>query len=499
MPSCGTARFVLDPAFTVGTVDPRLFGSAVEHGGRCVYSGVYEPEHPTADQDGLRTDVLALVHELGVTTVRYPGGRFVSGHRWEDSVGPLELRPRRLNRPWRSVETHRFGLSEFMTFTATAGVEPMMVFNLAERGADDACDLLEYANHRSGTLLSDLRAEHGDPDPYDIRLWCLGDAMDRHTDAAGYGRLAARTARELRGVDPGVELVVAGGRGGPAGRFPSWETAVLAQCHDHVDHVSARVSYEEVDGDRDSFLASATAMERHLGTIAAACDVARAEAGGDRRLGIVVDEWNVRHRPGGDRDRHRSWPLAPRRSEDGYTVTDAVVSGSLLITLLRSCDRVTAACHARLVNTVAPIMTQPGGPAWRQTVFYPFAQASRWGRGRVLRVEPQCQDHTTARYGTVPLLHATATMDDTTGAVTVFAVNRHRTEPLTLQVALRGLAAGTVLAHTAIADTDPQARNTLREPERVTPVGVKGTVVDNGTLRAELPPMSWNVIRLARR
>lgn len=495
----GTARFVLDPAFTVGTVGPRMFGSSVEHGGRCVYSGVYEPGHPAADQDGLRGDVLALVHELGVTMVRYPGGGFVSGHRWEDSVGPVELRPQRLNRAWQSVETHRFGLGEFMNFATTAGVEPMMAFNLADRGSDDACDLLEYANHPSGTDLSDLRVAHGAPDPYGTRLWCLGDAMDRHTGAAEYGRLAARTARELRRIDPDIELVVSGSSGEDAPGFPSWETSVLADCHDLVDHVSVRVRCEQEDGDRDSFLASAVGMERRLRTVAAACDVIRAQVRGERRLGIVVDEWNIRNRSRTDHDTVRSWPRAPRRMEDGYTVTDAVVTGSMLISLLRHCHRVTAACFARLVNATAPIMTQPGGPAWRQTIFYPFAQASRWGRGRILRVEPEGPAYTTARYGRVPLLHATAAMDDTTGAVTVFAVNRHRTDPLPLEVVLRGLAARTALAHVAISDTDPQARNTLREPERVTPVPVKGTVVEDGTLRAELPPMSWNVIRLGRR
>jgi alpha-L-arabinofuranosidase len=502
MPLPGIARFVIDPAFTVGAVDPRLFGSSVEHGGRCVYSGVYEPGHPTADAVGLRGDVLALIHELGVTAVRYPGGDFVSGHRWEDSVGAAELRPQRLNKPWESVETHRFGLSEFMTFARTADVEPMMAFNLAGRDTDEACDLLEYSNHPSGTLLSDLRVAHGDPDPYGVRLWGLGDAMDRHRRAAEYGRLAARTARELRGIDQDVELVLSGGSpASPADNpgFPSWETEVLAECHDLVDHVSARVSCEELDGDRDSFLASAVAMERRIETTAATCDVVRAAVRGGRRLGIVLDEWIIRDRSRTDHDAIRAWPRAPRRMEDGYTVTDAVVVGSLLITLLRRCDRVTAACFARLVNTTAPIMTQPGGPAWRQTIFYPFAQAARWGRGHTLRVEPESPAHTTAQYGRVPLLHATAVMDDTTGAVTVFAVNRHRTGALPMEVVLRELSARTVLNHTAIADADPQARNTLREPERVTPVPVKGTAVEDGTLRAELPPMSWNVIRLAKR
>ena len=496
-----TARLTLDPAFTVGEVNPRLFGSFVEHLGRCVYTGIFEPEHPTADAAGLRQDVLDLVRELGVTVVRYPGGNFVSGYRWEDGVGPVENRPTRLNPAWGTLETNRFGLAEFMDFTAKAGAEPLLAVNLGTRGVQEACDLLEYCNHPGGSFWSDLRAKHGAKAPYRVRLWCLGNEMDGpwqigHKTAAEYGRLAAETARAMRMIDPSIRLVACGSSSASMPTFPTWEATVLEETYDLVDYVSLHAYYEEQDGDTDSFLASAAGMEAFIESVVATCDYARARARSPKRLELAFDEWNVWYTSRFQAAPRPGWEEAPRLAEDSYTVTDAVVVGSLLITLLRHCDRVTLACLAQLVNAIAPILTEPGGPAWRQTTFYPFAQASRYARGQVLRVEPSCPSHETARYGEVPLLHATATLDGATGAVTLLAVNRDRGRPLALTADVRGLGGGVAVEHLALADQDPTARNTLDAPNRVTPRRVGGASAEDGTLRATLPPLSWNVLRL---
>ncbi|WP_435611647.1 alpha-N-arabinofuranosidase [Streptomyces sp. bgisy159] len=503
-----TARFTLDPAFKVGEVDPRLFGSFVEHLGRCVYTGIYEPDHPAADDNGLRTDVLDLVRELGVTAIRYPGGNFVSGYKWEDSVGPAEARPRRLDLAWHSTETNRFGLSEFMDFLRKAGpqAEPMMAVNLGTRGVAEALELLEYANHPAGTALSDLRVTHGDKDPFGIRLWCLGNEMDGpwqtgHKTAEEYGRLAAETARAMRQIDPRVELVACGSSGQSMPTFAAWEATVLQETYDLVDHISLHAYYEPHDGDVDSFLASAVDMESFIENVVATCDHVGARLKSKKRINLSFDEWNVwyqsrweDHAEAHDPD---DWPEAPRLLEDNYSVTDAVVFGSLLIALLRHADRVTVACLAQLVNVIAPIMTEPGGPAWRQTTFFPFAQASRHGRGEVLDVRVDSPTYRTAKYGETDLLHATAVRAED-GTVTVFAVNRGRGEPLPLEVVLGDPRLTRVVEHTALADADPDARNTLADPERVTPHPVPGTTLTDGTLKATLEPLSWNVIRLGQ-
>jgi alpha-N-arabinofuranosidase len=508
----GTARFALDPDFAVGDVDPRLFGSFIEHLGRCVYTGVYEPGHPAADEDGLRTDVLELIRELGVTAVRYPGGNFVSGYKWEDGVGPRESRPRRLDLAWRSTETNAFGLGEFIRLLGELGpeAEPMLAVNLGTRGVGEALELLEYANHPGGTELSERRIEHGGKDPYGIRLWCLGNELDGpwqigHKNADDYGKLAAATARAMRMVDPGLQLVACGSSSQSMGTFGAWESTVLQHTYELVDFVSMHAYYEELDGDRDSFLASAVDMESFIENVVATCDHVGARLKSKKRIDISFDEWNVWYLSRFRKQAEESpldWPEAPRLLEDNYSVTDAVVFGSLLIALLRHADRVRVACLAQLVNVIAPIMTEPGGPAWRQTTFHPFAAAGRYGRGRVLQVDVDGPVYGTARFGEVPLLHATAVREEETGAVTLFAVNRSQQTELPLQVALRGLGVTEVVEHSLLAaDGDPEARNTLTDPDRVVPraarTGERAAIAADGTaLSASLPPLSWNVIRL---
>ncbi|APU12860.1 MULTISPECIES: alpha-N-arabinofuranosidase [Actinoalloteichus] len=495
-----TASFTLHPDFAVGEVHPHLFGSFVEHMGRCVYTGIYEPGHPSADEDGLRTDVLELIRELGVTLVRYPGGNFVSGYRWEDGVGPAEGRPRRLEQAWRSVETNQFGLSEFMNFTRKSGVDPMMAVNLGTRGVEAARQLVEYSNHPGGTELSDLRRAHGDEKPFDIRLWCLGNELDGpwqigHKTAEEYGRLAAETAKAMRLVDPDLRLVACGSSHSGMPTFGSWEETVLGHTWEYVDYISCHAYYQEFDGDVDSFLASAVNMEHFIESVVASSDHVAAKLQSSKKLMISFDEWNVWYQSRQTAEKPEPWSVAPRLIEDNYTVTDAVVVGSLLIALLRHCDRVTAACLAQLVNVIAPIMTEPGGPAWRQSSFYPFADAAKHGRGRVLRVEPASPTHETAKYGEVDLLHATAVQGED-GTTTVFAVNRSTTEDLELAVDVRNLGDVRVLEHRVLADADRHASNTLAEPDRVRPTTREGSTTADGRLSAVLPPLSWNVIRL---
>ncbi|MBE3014031.1 alpha-N-arabinofuranosidase [Microbispora sp. NEAU-D428] len=487
------ARITIDPAFRVAPVRRRTFGTFVEHLGRCVYTGIYEPGHPTADEDGFRTDVLALTRELGVTTVRYPGGNFVSGHRWEDAVGPVERRPARLDLAWHSTEPNRVGVDEFMRWCRKADLEPMMAVNLGTRGVGEALALLEYCNHPHGTAWSDLRVANGAKRPYDVRMWCLGNEMDGpwqigHKNAAEYGRLAAETARAMRMYDPALELVACGSSSSGMPTFGAWEATVLEHTYDLVDYISCHAYYEEKDGDLGSFLACATDMQHFIDSVTATADAVGAKLKSRKKINLSFDEWNVWYQ-----SRFQNapvpadWPVAPRLLEDHYHLADAVAVGSLLITLLANSDRVTAACLAQLVNVIAPIMTEPGGPAWRQTTFHPFAQAARHATGDVLRVETVSPTYDTAGYGEVPLLHATAT---TTGDQTVvFAVNRSVDRPLSVTV--DGPITRVVDA-TTLTDPDVYARNSADTPDRVTPrpLPADGTTVT-------LPPVSWNVIRLA--
>jgi alpha-N-arabinofuranosidase len=494
------ARLVLDPASRVGPVDRRLFGSFVEHMGRAVYGGIYEPGHPTADADGFRTDVLDLVRELGPTIVRYPGGNFVSGYRWEDGVGPREGRPRRLDLAWRSIETNEIGLNEFVRWTRAAGVEPMVVVNLGTRGIEAACDLLEYANHPGGTALSDLRRAHGEAEPHGIRTWCLGNEMDGpwqvgHKTADEYGRLAAETARAMRLVDPSIELVACGSSGSTMPTFGAWEATVLEHTYELVDYLSMHAYYEEVDGDLGTFLASAVDLDRSIEAVVAIIDRVAARVGSRKLLRIAFDEWNVWYMRRFDGRQGADWSVAPAIIEDDYSVADAVVVGDLLLTLLRHADRVAIACLAQLVNVIAPIRTITGGPAWRQTTFHPFGITARHARGVVLRPVVRCPTYATQRFGDVPVLNATAVLDEDAEELVIFAVNRSIEEPLPLTVELHGFEHATVVEVQTVTSDDPRATNGPGTPDRAVPVRGAATIV-GGALATTLPPVSWSVIRV---
>ncbi|TDW70649.1 arabinosylfuranosidase ArfA [Kribbella pratensis] len=494
------ANLTIDPAFTIAPVNRRTFGTFVEHMGRCVYTGIYEPGHATADEDGFRKDVLELTRELGVSVVRYPGGNFVSGYRWEDGVGPRDERPRRLDLAWHSVETNEFGLDEFSKWCVKAGVEPMMALNLGTRGVQEALDLLEYTNHSGGTALSDLREQHGAA-PYGIKLWCLGNELDGpwqvgHKTPTEYGRLAAETARAMRMIEPDLQLVACGSSSSRMPLFGTWERDVLRETYEFVEYISCHAYYGNDDGDTASFLASAVNMDRFIESVVATADHVGAELKSSKKIGISFDEWNVWY---GERSRrtdgpHDQWEVAPRRIEDEYNATDAVVVGNLLISLLRHSDRVGVACLAQLANVIAPIMTEPGGAAWRQPTFHPFAITSRLAAGQVLRVETDSPLTTTEKYGEVAAVDAVATYDD--GKVAIFAVNRSTEGPIEVTVDVSRTGVTTIAEALIMHAADPLAVNSATDPDHVVPQRLETATLVDGKLTVTLPAISWTAVSL---
>ena len=496
-------KLSIHPAFTVAPVNPRLFGSFVEHMGRCVYGGIYEPGHPTSDDNGFRGDVLELVRELGVTAVRYPGGNFVSGYKWEDGVGPPDRRPTRLDPAWKTIETNAFGLNEFMLWARKADIEPIMAVNLGTRGMTEAIELLEYANHPHGTSLSDRRIEHGAKEPHNIRMWCLGNEMDGpwqlgHKTADEYGRLAAETARGMRQFDDDLELVACGSSGRSMPTFGAWEATVLEHTYDVVDFVSAHAYYQLEGDDVASFLASSVNMALFIHEVIATADHVGAKLSSPKKINISFDEWNVWYLREFQRNgMPEDWTaVAPRLSEDAYTVLDAVVVGSLLITLLRNSDRVTAACQAQLVNTISSIRCEPGGTAWRQSIFHPFALTARHARGQVLQPQVVAPTLATTKYGEVPVLDSVATYDAEEGRVAVFVVNRHPSEPVSFSFDLSAFGSVELAEATMICDEDLFAVNTMEDPDRVAPRPHSSAQVVRTALEAELPRASWSMFVL---
>ena len=500
------ARLVLDAAFTLAPVPPRLFGSFVEHMGRCVYTGIFEPGHPTADPAGFRRDVLSLTRELAPTLIRYPGGNFVSNYRWEDGVGPRSSRPSRLDLAWRSTESNAVGIHEFDQWAREVGTEVMMAVNLGSRGLQEACDLLEYTNHPGGTACSDQRIANGAREPFSYRLWCLGNEMDGqwqigHKTAYEYGRLATETGRAMRLIDPDIELVACGSSNSTMATFGAWESEVLSLAYDVVDYISLHVYYSERDGDTASFLASAVDMDHSIESVVATADAVRARGRHRSWINISFDEWNVtRPRTSGADSAivREPWTAHPRLGECEYGITDAVVVGTMLNSLLRHGDRVTIACQAQLVNVLGLIRSEEGGDAWKQSIAYPFEQMRRLASGQILRVAAQGDLYDSSEFTDVPLLDAAATYDEERGRSAVFLANRSQDEMVSVEIDCRGLPMSRVSAANCLSlpeGADPSVTNRDRH-DALVPRALRSVAFDSGCLRLNLPALSWTAIEL---
>lgn len=497
---------VLDRDFVIGPLDRRVFGAFVEHLGRCVYTGIYEPGHPSADENGFRGDVLALTRELGATIVRYPGGNFLSGYDWEDGVGPREQRPTRLDLAWHSTETNAFGTNEFIAWCGAAGVEPMLAVNLGTRGADAARRLVEYCNHPGGTTLSELRRSHGRPQSHGVRAWCLGNEMDApwqigQKDAGEYGRLARDTARLMRRVSPDLQLTACGSSNRDLPTFGRWEYEVLEECFDEVDLLSVHAYFENPHGDTWEFLGNIDRMDVHIREVAAIADAVAARRHSPKRMKLAVDEWNIWYKArAGEHAYQPDWPRAPRLIEEVYNFEDALAAGGALCVLMNNADRVQVACLAQLVNAIGAIRTEPGGPAWRQTIFHPFALAARHARGMALRTAIDSPARRGRLHPAMPYLVASATHDEASGRTAIFALNRHLVEPQELTVQLRGFPGTCELVEAQeLFHPDLQATNTRAAPDTVAPRPQREARVEEGRLRARLQPGSWNVFVVEHR
>jgi alpha-N-arabinofuranosidase len=500
----GKATFHRD--FTIAPVDRRIYGSFVEHLGRAVYTGIYEPGHPSADSKGFRRDVIDLVRELGATVIRYPGGNFVSGYNWEDGVGPVEQRPVRQELAWMTLESNKIGANEFCDWAELANSQVMMAVNLGTRSPDAARNFVEYCNFPGGTYWSDLRRSHGYSEPRKINLWCLGNEMDgpwqicQHT-AAEYGRIAAEAAKVMKWTDPSIELVVCGSSGPRMPTFGSWETEVLDHAYEHVDYVSLHLYFGNKDNDTPNFLGKSLEMDSFIKTVGGICDLAKAKKRSKKNVYLSFDEWNVWFHSQGQDKKIQKWTEAPPLLEDIYTMEDALVVGCMLITLLNNADRVKVACLAQLVNVIAPIMTASGGAAWRQTIFYPFMHASAWGRGTALRGVVHCERYDSAEFDGIPYLETAAVHNEEQNELTVFAVNRNLNEPLDLGLCLENFEGFRLQEHITLNHPDPKAVNAAGD-EKVKPKALPlphfpglAEKQNGGCLEIRLPAASWNVLR----
>ena len=292
------AQILVNKNFKVGEIDRRIYGSFIEHLGRAVYNGIYEPGHPTADDQGFRQDVIDLIKKLNVPIVRYPGGNFVSGYNWEDGIGDRSKRPQRMELAWGTTETNQIGIDEFQEWAKRADTEVMMAVNLGTRGPEEARNCLEYCNSTTDTYWANLRRKNGFEQPFGIKVWCLGNEMDGDWQMGGktpdeYGRIAFETAKLMKWTDPSIELVACGSSNNKMPTFVDWEYKVLDHTYEYIDYLSLHQYFGNAADDSQDFLCCSVDMDNFIKTIAAVCDAVKAKKRSDKTVNLSFDEWNV--------------------------------------------------------------------------------------------------------------------------------------------------------------------------------------------------------------
>lgn len=482
--------------FTKGKVDDKLFSSFIEHLGRAVYTGIYEPGHDTADEQGFRKDVIELVKDLRVGLVRYPGGNFLSGYNWKDGIGPRESRPVRLDRAWHTIETNQIGIDEFADWAKKAGTEIMAAVNMGTGTPQDAADMVEYCNYPGGTAWSDLRIKNGHKNPHDIKYWCIGNEMDGpwqicHLDAVDYGKKARETIKLMKWTDERIQTIVCGSASTSMPTYPEWDRIVLEHTYDLADYISIH-RYFENRGNDDDFLASFYDMEQFIKTSVATCDYVKALKRSKKEMMLSFDEWNIWYQ---SKMEPHPWIEAPRILEDHYSLLDALAFSGMAITLLNHADRVKVACLAQLVNVIAPVFTEPGKGAYKQSIYFPFRDISVYGRGTVLMPIVRTENKVTEAFGEVPAAIFSTIYNEENDEVTVFALNTNKNESSETEIDLSSFGKTEMIYRTELCGSDLNAKNSLESPDAVKTVAISPIQSENSIYAVTLKSASWNVLR----
>lgn len=492
-------------------VDSKLFGSFIEHMGTVVYTGIFEPGHTTATPEGFRGDVIDLVKKLGINTIRYPGGNYTSSYRWEDTVGPLSERPRRMNIAWQSIETNQFGLDEFFKWMSSINAtNPILTVNLGTRGIDDALHALEYVNGSLDTEWANLRRKNGHQEPYHVKYWCLGNELDGPWQVARktpeeYGLLANETSKAMKLLDPSIETILVGSSTPRLDTYPLWDFKVLMEAYDNVDYIAMhnyidREQSENLDqqeirapDDINTYLARSLEFDKQIEEIETISDAVKALKHSNKTMKISFDEWNVHHFSG-----KKSAPWSEHNPVDWcyFDLSDALLFGSMALSILRHGDRVKLSCQALLVNTIPLILTDEKGSAWGNSTYYVMKSLLNNinDESHVLNssLENSIQ-YDTNRYKNVPYIDQCVIEND--HEIIIFAVNRSEKD-LPISVDLSEDTVVHSIKHEVLTGELSDC-NTRENPQTLTLQELRNsTVSDDFNQEIELPGYSWNVITI---
>ena len=481
--------------FQIGPVDPRIFGGFLEHMGRAVYEGVYQPDSAHADADGCRTDVLHALRRLNMTAMRYPGGNFASGYHWMDGIGNPSQRPTVRELAWQSLESNQFGTDEYIRLCHTMDWTPMLTVNLGTGTPEEARNWVEYCNCASGTRYADLRTANGSRSPHHVTLWCLGNEMDGpwqlgHVPADQYAIQAQQAAKMMKDTDRSIELVACGSCGIGMTTYMDWDRRVLEHMGDLAAYISLHRYVANREANTPDYLAVTNSIDRQIEEMDAVCRFVQARNRSQKRAYLCFDEWNVWYR---NQQMDGAGKHAPHLIEEVYNLEDALVVAGFLNAFIRHADVVRIANLAQIVNVIAPLLTR-GDELLVPSIFHPFAMMSKRRNGFALRSAVEGPGYASSTNGYVRYLDTSSILDG--DKLHVFITNRTLNEPAIADIALADGRLDACVNGETLTGPSATAANSFETPDLVTTRPFESVNFKHGRARCELPPLSFTAMTL---
>lgn len=528
------ARVAVNPDFQIGEISHRLYGAFMEPIGTIVNGSMYNPKHPTADEQGFRTDWIEALKEAGVPAVRY-GGNYISGWEWKDSIGPKEERKAHPDLAWFQTYTNEIGHDEYLQWAEKVGTEMMYTINLGTDGIKDAIHNVEYTNYKGGTYWSDLRKKNGHEDPYGVKVWYLGNEMDGpwqigswEKDPKGYGVLANEVSKAMKWVDGSIETAVCVSSSPDLLHYPDWDLQVLKECYNSVDYISMHHYQSAEIGNYAQFMAASRYFEDYLRTEIGLCDYVQQLVRSPKVMKISFDEYGVMMTPTSPINHGRENYLEPgthykfvpgrefvvhdpdnmpQRVFPGEEMMQALGNASVIMEMLRHADRVKIACSTSGLAVAAATNREN---TWKGAAYYPWADLKKYGKGVSLTTKVECEKYDLPSYAIdnvhkyheqdqVDYIDSAAAYDEENGELTVFIINRDWEETADFTLDVTGLEGYEFAGHYEMYSEDKEARNSYENPNALLPVKNESTKACGTKVEASLHQLSWNVFRFVKK
>lgn len=523
------SRITVHPEFKIGQISNRLFSAFLEPIGNMVNGFMYNPKHPSADEQGFRTDVINMLKSSNLPACRLPGGNFVSAWQWKDSIGPKENRKKHLDPAWYQYIPNDVGHDEYLQWAEKIGTSPIYTLNFGTGNLQDAMDCVEYTNHPGGTYWSDLRIKNGHKKPYGVKTWCLGNEMDGHwqlgsweKNPEGYGTLCHEASKALKWIDSTIETVACASSASFMDHYPEWEAKVMDKCYDTVDYLALHHYHSAKPGDVLSLLGGSLYYEDFINTEVAMLDYIQAKHRSPKKVNISFDEYGAFYRPFsplnpgyGPYNMARShYKFDPERQyvlHDPDNMPDRVFPGgdmlhllsmaSIQLALLRHADRVKIGC---MTNGLGALCASSHDNVWNCASRYAYMQLLEYANGTSMQVSVDCPtfdmpgyaiDDTSQYTGknNVNYLDTACAWNKEKNTLSVFVINRNPEEEYPLDLDIRGFEGYTKVTHKEMYDKDLEKKSEYGQ-DWAEPFDNKNIVLEKGIATTKIKPLSWNII-----